>query len=227
MILTDRDVRLIRDVVLSQVLSRDQILALGYFGSVTRANTRLRELRAAGYLTGLSTPFHGQFLYAGGKRAALVVGDRIAELLRGRKPSPRYVQHALSVSNVRLALLGRGFTEWRFEAQLRHTFRWAGRTVEVRPDGIYFDKGVPTFLEVDLGHVAPKRFAEKLKGFDAFELSGECERIWRTQQIVVLTITTGAVRRAHLSRLTPRTTSVDFRFATFAEMDIPVLGGWS
>jgi len=63
--LTDRDFRLIRDNSLSHLQSRDQIVSI-YFGSVTRANSRLRELVKAQFLTSLRTPFHAQTLYGPG-----------------------------------------------------------------------------------------------------------------------------------------------------------------
>ena len=120
MILTERDIRLIKDIALSHVLARDQILKLGYFSSQSRLNRRLRDLVTAGYARVLATPFSGQHLYQGGRNAHEIVGERIAALLRSRSPSPRFLQHALAVTEIRIVLLASGFSGWRFEPP------WAG-----------------------------------------------------------------------------------------------------
>jgi len=225
--LTPRDERLIRDIALSHVLSRDQILALGYFGSVTRLNARLRELRERRYVSIFETPFFEQHLYVAGKTAPTVVGDRIAAMISGRSPTPRFVQHALAVTDTRIALVTAGCTDWRFEAQLRHSFLSGGRTWEIRPDGMVRRDGCMTLLEIDMGHVDPGKFARKLKGFQTLFDSGEAHRAWNERELSILTITSGRLRKSRLSRLVPARSNVCFDFQTFGDLDIRVAGGWS
>jgi len=220
MILTERDIHIIRDIGLSHVMSRDQIMEL-YFGSVTRTNTRLRELSAIGMVRKLETPFFLQSLYMAGRTASEVVGEKIGPLLERRTSSPRFIQHALSVTNVRLALLKRGAVGWRFEQQLWSTLS-SGH--EVRPDGLVSLKGVPTFIEVDLGHVTPSKFAAKLRAYELL-MSGEVARLYGFETFRLLTVTTGPKRAATLSRL--RSSSVEHAVETFEILGIARVGAWS
>ncbi len=114
--ITERDMRLIRDMALGHVLSRDQIIDLDYFGSVTRTNTRLRELRSEGFVRPIATPFPAQHLYCVGAEAHGVLSERISSLVAARTGSPRFLQHALCVTNVRIGT-GRGATQERWRAK--------------------------------------------------------------------------------------------------------------
>jgi hypothetical protein len=225
--LTERDARLLRDLALSHVLSRDQTIALGYFGSVTRANTRLRGLCGLGLAKALDTPFFGQRLYAATPRAAEVVGDRLAPLAAARAGSPRFLRHALAVTNVRIALAARGATGWRFELQCRRAFRHGGRDWEVRPDGLALQNGAPVAVETDLGHVAPAKFREKLLGYAAFARSGECRLAWGHPDFTLLVVTTGPLRAARLARLLPDNPGFAFSCKPHDRLGIPFPGNWS
>lgn len=106
--ITDRDKKLVSDLALSHLLSRDQILELGYFSSICRLNTRLRELSAIKLVRRLETPFFNQSLYMAGHFAHEVVGVQVSKLLESRSNFPRFVRHALSVSSTRIALCRKG-----------------------------------------------------------------------------------------------------------------------
>lgn len=224
--LTPRDVRLLRDIALSHVLSRDQILALGYFSSVTRANTRMRELSGLGLARRLSTPFFGQGLYQVTPRSGPILGERISPLVQGRTGSPRFLQHALATTNVRIQLLSRPAVTWRFEQQASCAFRFGGRTWEVRPDGLCLAEDLVTAIEVDLGHVAPAKYKEKLRAYEAFTASGEVGRSWHCATFRLLTVTTGPLRAGRLARLVPSTT-FEHEVLTFDAMGVASIGCWS
>lgn len=224
--LTARDVRLVRDTALSHVLSRDQAIRLGYFGSVTRANTRLRLLAREGYLRVLDTPFHSQRLYMAGRRAAEVAGERVAALLPGRRPSPQCLRHALFVTEVRIALAGRGYSAWRFEPQVRHAFSWGGKEVEARPDGLAVQGSRFLFVEADLGHVSHPRFLLKARSYAALLASGEFRSLFVASSFEVLVVTTGALRNRRLEALLPAGPP-EIRIAVAEELGIAVPGGWS
>jgi len=224
--LTPRDVRLLRDLTLSHVLSRDQMIELGYFNSVTRVNTRLRALKNLGMVRQLETPFFTQSLYAVLPAAAEIVGSRLAPLASSRTGSPRFLQHALMTTNCRLVLLKQGAGSWLFEQQLTHAFKAQGKTYEVRPDGMVIEGASRIAVEVDLGHVAPSKFLEKLRAFEVFVTSGECERRWHTPSFTLLVLTTGKRRAATLSRLLA-TPSFTFVCRPFSELGIPSVGAWS
>lgn len=223
--LTRRDHSLIRDLALSHVLTRDQILGLGYFSSITRVNTRMRSLVSLGLVKGLRTPFHQQRLYVAGNKASEVVESRIERLLSSRAESPRFLQHALAVTNVRVALLKRGEGEWRFEQQLwRKTV--SPRSFEVRPDGLFLGKS-PIFIEVDMGHVAPAKFKEKLLGYRELALSGSCESLYGFSTFRLLTVTSGSRRARHLRRLLPQNAGFEFMTQTFEEVGAAPIAPWS
>ena len=225
--LTLRDARVVRDVALSHVLSRDQLIDLGYFTSVTRANSRLRDLKTAGFLRRIETPFFGQGLYVAGSKAALVAGDPVGRLLSNRTGSPRFLQHALAVTSVRIELLRGGCSGWRFEQQLWSSFEFAGKAYEIRPDGMAIREARLTLIEVDLGHVAPTKFRDKLRALDAFIRSGMCSKLWRQDSFDVLTLTTGPRRAAHLRRLLPPGASFTLTTSTFDQFGLQTIGSWS
>ena len=228
MILTDRDYRLIRDIALSHLLSRDQMIALGYFSSHTRVNTRLRMLVAEGLIKRLDTPFFTQSLYSVTPLAAEVLGERVGAIVSGRTGSPRFIQHALCITNSRLELVKRGAKQWRFEQQLRRSFTYSGKKYEIRPDGLAVmaeDKFL--LVEIDLGHVAPQKFGEKLGAYDAFIVCGLCESIWKVKTFRVLTLTTGERRARKLDSLTPSDAKFVHFTKTFEEFNVPAVGAWS
>lgn len=225
--LTDRDVRLVRDLVLSHCLSRDQLIALEYFSSVTRANTRLRGLRELGLVRAIDTPFFSQAIYAATAKAADMAGERLAQLAASRTGSPRFLQHALCVTNLRIALLGKGATAWRFEQQCRHAFRHGGRALEVRPDGLALTPDGPVAVEADLGHVTPAKFREKLRAYEAFALSGECASAWGQQTFTLLVVTSGPLRARRLARLLLDPKGFRLACRPHDQLGVPFPGAWS
>lgn len=220
--LTSRDVSLIRDLGLSHVVSRDQLLALGYFGSVTRANTRLRGLVQERFVTRLTTVFYGQSLYSAGPLAEEVVGERIGPLLASRSGSPRFIQHALTTNNVRIKLIEKGAKAWRFEQQVHREV--GGHTL--KPDGLALTTSTPLFVEVDLGHVAPQKFKEKLTTYQALSRGDLCKSLYGFEGFRLLTATTGPRRARHLRSLLP-SPGFDYLVQTFDELGVPSVGGWS
>lgn len=225
--ITERDTRLIRDMALSHVLSRDQIIALDYFGTVTRTNTRLRELRSEGFVRTISTPFFVQHLYCVGPQAHAVLSERISSLVAARTGSPRFLQHALCLTNVRIALLRRGASAWRFEQQAHSVFDYHGQSLEVRPDGLAVFGDRVTAVEVDLGHVAPAKVQEKLAALNTFIDSGSCQAQWKVPTCKLLVVTTGPLRARRLERLVPTDCNLDYAFVPHDQLGIPFAGAWS
>lgn len=227
MILTDRDRKLVYEIAMSHVLSRDQILALGMFGSITRVNTRLRVLRELGLVRLLETPYFAGSLYVPGCNAPEVLSSRVARLITNRQPSPRFLRHALSVTNIRLALMNKGATEWRHEPMLWRTFVVAGKTLEVRPDGMAITPKGPVLIECDMGHVSRQKLASKLAVYHEFLKGGHSKRLWGINDFNLLTVTTGTLRAERLRKLAPSTCSYGFLVQTFEELGAGMVGGWS
>jgi len=225
--LTDRDIRLVRDLVLSHAMCRDQVIELGYFGSVTRANTRLRELRESGLAKAIDTPFLGQAVYTAGPKSQKVVGERLAGLAASRSGTPRFLRHAISVTNVRIAMLAKGSVAWRFEQQARAKFLHGGRDWEVRPDGIAVRRDGIVAVEVDLGHVDPAKFREKLLSYDAFAASGGCRNHWGSETFSLVVVTTGPLRAARLARQLPDNCGFAFACKPADQIGVRIPGAWS
>jgi len=225
--LTQRDQKLVRDMALSHVLSRDQVIRLGYFSSITRANARLLALKRLGLIRRIETPFYSQSLYMAGPAACEIAGSHVAAILKDRSESPRFIQHALSVTNVRLALLAKGAHGWKFEQQLRRTFTFQEKTLEVRPDGLIHTTKGPLALEVDLGHASLPKLSLKLAAFDHFLRSGECEAQWEFTRFNLLIATTGALRSRHIEQLIPKGMASSCAVTTMEELGAELVGGWS
>lgn len=226
--ITSRDVKVLKDMALSHVLTRDQVILLGYFHTVTRANRRLKQLSDIGLVQRLDTPFFGQGLYSVTTHATEILGERIGAIVSSRSGSPRFIQHALSITNTRIRLQARGAVSWNFEQQLRRVFTFAGNRYEIRPDGLaIFDSDRHLAVEVDLGHVAPAKFEEKLHAYNAFVASGYCQRLWGVPTFRLLTLTPGKVRSERLQDLTPAKCSFEHYSTTFEEFGVPSVGAWS
>lgn len=226
--LTKRDLKLLLDLTLSHVMSRDQIIRLGYFSSITRANTRLRELISLRLVKRLESPFFTQGLYSVTSLASEVLDGRVSALAATRTGSPRFVRHALMVNEARICLIGKGACSWVFEIQAHHHFTLGGKTIEIKPDGLARIEGKGLLVvEVDLGHVNPAKFADKLKGYDSFVSSGELLHVWGVREMRLLTLTTGPQRAGKLRSLTPQGCSYQHVCQTFEEFGIPLISSWS
>jgi hypothetical protein len=223
--LTPRDAVVLKDLGLSHCLARDQLLRLGHFHSITRVNTRMRDLAGQGFVSRLTTPFYGQSIYTLGQRGLDVVGERIARLVRRRAESPRFLQHALAVTEVRIALVRKYNAEWRFEQQLWRRLPEA-HGCELRPDGLLLTS-IATFVEVDLGNAAPAKFREKLTGYELLAATTSSSELYGFAKFQLLTVTTAPLRARHLQRLTPPTTGFEHRVRTFEEVGVAPIASWS
>jgi hypothetical protein len=213
---------------MSHALTRTQVIQLNYFKTVTRANRRLKQLRDAGLVKRLDTPFFSQGMYSVTHASSDILGENVGALVAGRTGSPRFIQHALSTTNLRIRLLQRGATSWKFEQQLRRTFFFAGTRYEVRPDGLaVIDKAKLIAVEVDLGHVAPAKFEEKLQTYQAFVVSGKCKELWEVPSFRLLTLSPGKTRSSRLAALTPAKCAFEHFTTTFEEFGVPSVGAWS
>lgn len=213
-----------KDLIYSLAWYRDQAIHLRYFTSVTRANSRFRELCKEGFLRRLQTPFLQQSIYIATQRAAELMDGKIARLVSGRLGSPQFLRHCLSVTNTRIALIRRTAGEWRFEQELWRKLPSQG--IEVRPDGLV-TASTPIFVEVDLGHAAPSRFKEKLQGYAFLAHSGLCRELYGFEYFRLLTVTTGALRARHLRNLLPHDSGFEHIVQTFEECGVTPIPSWS
>ena len=159
------------------------------------------------------------------RRAAEVVDARISSLIEGRTSSPRFVQHALSVTNGRIALQRKSSAAWRFEQQLWRKIQ-GSKEHELRPDGLLM-ASLPIFVEVDMGHASAPRFKEKLTAYQALARSGQCQSLYGFSQFRVLVVTTGPLRSRHLRRLHPSSAEFELLVQTFDEVGATPINPWS
>lgn len=224
--ITRRDIAVLRDVALSHSLTSSQAIELGYFGSPTRANTRFRELGKAGFVRKLDCQFLRQNLFIATRLAAEVVGDKVGKLIEGRTSSPRFLQHALSLTNVRIALSRRSDAPWRFEQQLWRKVR-TSKLIEVRPDGLLQVPSLPIFIEVDLGNTGLPRFKEKLDSYQALATSGQCQDLYGFPDFRLLTVTTGQLRARNLRCAIRSDIRFECLIQTFEEVGAAPVASWS
>jgi len=226
-ILTDRDRELVLDLTLSHALTRDQVIQLGFFESISRANSRLKSLREAGFVRRLATPYFSQTIYAPGRLAIEIVGSHAASLIAKRAESPRFLQHTLSVTNTRIYLRKRGATLWRFEPELRISFQDGLSGGEVRPDGLAISSKAAIAVEVDMGHVCLTKLSKKLASYAAFRRSTALNESWQINDFNLLFVTTGRRRKTQILKLCEDARPVNCLVHTFQELKIDAVGGWS
>lgn len=222
MITKDRDHKLVKDVCLSTILTRDQIIALGYFSSISRCNRRLRQLVDGGYLRSLPASNNAQQAVYAGPKASTIVGERISAIIHARRPTPRFIQHACAVTDIRTTLTRSDYSEWRFEQQLRQGFEWRGREYEVRPDGLAISKSRLLLVEADLGNVSLKRYCKKLVVYDIYFQSGIFSQTYGFSKLCLLTVTTDKERKKHISRLPAL--HISHTATTFSDLGISTFG---
>ncbi len=174
------------------------------------------------YVKALDVAFYGQRLYVVGPKAKDFLGEKILHILCNRSMTPRFLQHSISVTNVRIALLSHGFSDWRFEQQIRDSIQLEGRLVEIRPDGLVEGKEGPVFIEVDLGNVSLPSFSRKVLAFEQYLRSGRLG-----QNVKVLIVTTGKLRKRHLETCVTRKSARAFVIETFDAIGCESPGGWS
>lgn len=206
--ITERDRRLLADIALQEAMTREQIVRLGYFTSLQRANARLLELRKAGLLRlvhlspTLETRRH---IYAVASGAAPYVDERVASLLRSRSSRPRHIEHSLAVVNVRLELARLGVDRWLAEPQARHRYQVAQGSrrlaCDFRPDGLAMVGNAAIFIEADQGQTSLPRFREKLKTYSEYVRHGTFASTYGAKEAYLLVVTTGALRKRHLSAI--------------------------
>jgi len=164
--LTERDRRLTGFISRFRLLNRDQVMAVAPFGSLTRANTRLAALVAAGILSRKLLPVYPgrggeQALYYLGKAASGLVNQESALVKRQARQVARWdlrqIGHVLAANQVVVDFLGgldglacASAPDFRTEPELRQTFH----DQNLVPDGwlawTHEGKRFNAFVEADL-----------------------------------------------------------------------------
>lgn len=104
----------------------------------------------------------------------------------------------------------------------------AARTMRSALMGLLRRQAGIVAVEVDMGHVAPAKFKEKLLALDAFVASGECERRWHRETFTLLVLTPGRARALSLARLKPQNCHLQPRLPDLRTVwPVTPFGGWS
>jgi len=223
-ILQPRDRRFLSELSLLSVIDHEQTMVVAGFGSVSRANKRLRKLTEAGLLRRF-------FLGSGGGRKALyslsVKGAQVVGVpAHGiRRPQGAllaadfYVEHQLAVNSIYCVvkyglapLPGVSFHRWL-------TFHETiAPELKLKPDG-YIEFLTPSgftslFLEVDLGTEGLAVWKEKTRKYLELALSGTFRRSFSHDRFRTLVVANSERRLKSLRRTIGAVTEQIFRFAT-------------
>lgn len=103
----------------------------------------------------------------------------------------------------------------------------AGREYVIKPDGLLLPSSLPIFIEVDLGHVSPAKFKEKLLGYSVLAHSGQCSHLYGFPAFRLLVITTGPRRSRTLTSLLPVNPGFELLCQTFEQAGVAPIPHWS
>lgn len=230
--LTERDIQIIQAVYEYRLLTPHQLRTL-FFSSLKQAYARLAHLYHHGYL---DRRFRGVHADKMNTPMLYVLDKRGAELLRVQQGievewsndlkhvTPTFLEHALAINDVRVALAkacattdGFRLVKWEGENDLKADYDRVtilsekGRKLDISliPDS-YIVMETPKgtahfFLELDRGTMTTKRFKTKILAYQAYYLSGAYQRRYETRSLRVLTVTLSNVRAENLRRGTETT----------------------
>lgn len=239
--LTERDLKLLTEVALHRAVTREQLMSLGFFSSVSRATRRLRSLFDAHYLRRTfvaSGPYNAHMVHVLGPAALdLVVtstGIERPELQRQihRDPARTFLEHSLACLDVRVAIekavktCGQHLVMYLPEPLCRHEYSLVKRGRETRmvlkPDAFFQMKsrGVnySAFVEVDLGHVSSHQMELTFRRYQHYLEDHAFAEVYGASAFEVLVITTAGERRIrHLAALAPTLQPV-VRFSTLQDL---------
>lgn len=239
--LTCRDRMVIGEVARYGAISRSQLMELGFFNSVSRANRRLRMLADGKFLrrTYLATgPQQNATIYVLGPVGAEVAVEDYAfdpvEMRRHGRRSPErmYLEHHVGIVSVRLAAM-REESELRLahfvaEPDCRHEYEVVlhGRVSRrlMKPDALAVfaigDSPFSVFIEYDRGNTSLTQMASQFRRYASYWAETAFQSAYETDvPFTVAVVTTAGKRRIeNLLRLTQQM-AVSVMFTTFAQLE--------
>lgn len=237
--LTARDDLLFERVFLHRAVTKDHLVATGFFGSTPRANQRLRLLFDHGYLRRAyvaAGPYAAKAVYLPGPAATDILArnleiprEEVARQAR-KEPGRIFLEHSLACADLRLeieaAAKAGAFAVESYlpEPLCRHeyVFRRGGKDDRriLKPDGYVElargDQRLRGFLEMDLGHVSSEQMSRSFLHYRAYLVDGLFEEAYGADNFEVLVVTTAGARRiANLMRAARAAGNPRIRFASF------------
>lgn len=240
--MTERDRMIIAAVALHGAASRAQLMELGYFTSVSRANRRLRMLSDDNFLrrTYVATgPNRSETVYILGTAGSHIVSEGCdldpIELKRqtNRVPARMFLEHHLLVLSVRLLAErltgGVRLAQFLTEPECRHEYKVVARSRTdrrlIKPDAVaLFDRAgeqLPVFIEVDRGHVSLPQMSGMFERYGRYWTDGAFTDAYGNAAdtpFTVAVITTAGPRRINHLRNLAKRVPVPVRFAKYEEL---------
>jgi hypothetical protein len=228
-IVTARDLDLFRTLAVARVLDCEQVMVVGRFSSVRRANRRLLKLVRAGLLRRwfVGNASGGQrALYGLSPQAAGLIGHSRQGLVHLKAESlitnSEFLAHQQAVNAV--FLLAK-FQPWppEFSCERWINFREPlSQSVPLMPDG-YFEivhggTVYPMFLEVDLGTETSQVWRRKVELYLKFAVNGEFEQLFHGKRFRVLVVLPSERRLEAVRRTVASRTEKLFWFSTQDEL---------
>jgi hypothetical protein len=227
-ILTARDLLVLRTLAISRVLDGEQVKLIAGFTAIRRTNRRLLKLVRAGLLRRwfVGTESGGQrALYGLSPKGAIRIGENPSGLIHWKQDtlvtSSQFLAHQQAVNAVliqarfRPVPTGVACREWlTFKLPL-------SASVPLIPDG-YFEivtdpnsSVYPMFVEVDLGTESSTVWMRKVELYLKLAVGGEFERRFRQKRFRVLVVLPSERRLQAIRRAIARRTDKLFWFGTF------------
>ncbi len=238
--LTDRDRGLIKTVAFHGAASRGQLMALGYFKSVSRANRRLRQLFDCNYLRRTqvaSGPYSLETVYLLGPKGVSIVAESAItnrlELSRHaqRPPQRSYLDHHLGVLSLRIAMQltphGTRLNEFLTEPECRHEYEIVkgSRKIKriIKPDGFadiqFFKRRSVFFIEFDRGNCSIPQMRGVFEHYAAYMREGAFQSVYKENMFEVLVVTTAGKRRIDHLVAVAKSCGINVRFATMEDIN--------
>jgi hypothetical protein len=232
--LTERDQRLLVFLYRFRLLSRDQIMALAGFGSLTRVNTRLAALVCARVLSRKMLPVYpgkgsAQALYFLGPRSSAfleadseLVGRIVRQIARWELGQVEHVlaanQALVDATSAFATMPEARLLAFRTEPELRQLF--SDRNLV--PDGWiafeYEGRRFNCFLEIDLHHEGLTEWRGKVLRYLEYAASGLHQECFGFRSFRVLVLAKSRARLKHLRQISEAAGRL-FLFAEIAAVD--------
>jgi len=242
--LQPRDREIMVAVYSFRMLSREQIETIFGFRCTRRANSRLRKLYDHQYLSRLFLPTvcgSSKAVYYLGPRGVSIVAEELGldlkVIKRKRKTISKlrklFLPHSLELNDIRISFsLGlanhpeTNLELWINDNDCKQEYRAAGQgkdeTKRFRPDGYfrfwYQRKLYGFFLEHDRLTMTVGRFAEKVKTYIDFDVSGYYKQRFGMEYLHVLVITKTRERLNNLKGAVENITHEHFWFTTIEQV---------
>jgi protein involved in plasmid replication-relaxation len=214
--LTARDRQILMEVGRFGVMTKDQLLRLGFFRSKTRAKERLKRLVDGEYLAVRQQPIAPggpRFVYRLGSAAS----DSHTHSRRLAVVSDLFLAHELGLVDIRIAL-ERDTTvkQWHVGKDL------AAANLGIVPDAFCeYDVSGRTFcafIEYDRGTETQARFQRKARAYADLAFSGRFKAILHRKYFRVFVVTDSVARFTNLSHSIAAVTSRIFWLTTLSEL---------